>query len=115
MFGFRITKAYSEFIKHVRVDLGYGVLAFILTILYAIVAPFNLLLNGGVLILVILGYILFIFYGLLFIYGLGAFLILLSIIIIIKSQSKGLPIVSLIASIVVCIIYYMMFTQFYPV
>lgn len=115
LFGFRITKAYSEFIKHVRVDLGYGVLAFILTILYAIVAPFNLLLNGGVLILVILGYILFILYGLLFIYGLGAFLILLSIIIIIKSQSKGLPIVSLIASIVVCIIYYMMFTQFYPV
>ena len=115
LFGFRLTKAYSNLITHVKVDLGNGFLSFILTLLYAIVAPFNLLLNGGVLILVLIGYILFILYGLLFIYGLGAFLILLSIIIMIKSSSKGLPIVSLIVSIGICIIYYLMFTQFYPV
>ena len=115
LFGFRLTKAYSNLITHVKVDLGNGFLSFILTLLYAIVAPFNLLLNGGVLILVVIGYILFILYGLLFIYGLGAFLILLSIIIMIKSSSKGLPIVSLIVSIGICIIYYLMFAQFYPV
>ena len=115
LFGFRITKAYTQLINYVKIDLEIGWLAFILTLLYVVVAPVNLLLNGGVLILVILCYLLYIIYGFLFLYGLGALLTISSIILIIKSESKTLPVIALIASIIVAVIYYMMFNTFYPV
>ena len=64
LFGFRLTRKYSEFVNYVRVDLDKGFLGIILILLYAIVAPFNFLLNVGVLILVILVYLLYIIFNL---------------------------------------------------
>lgn len=114
LFGFRLTNAYSGLVNSVMADnVFFGV---ILTILYAVVAPFNLLLNVGVLLLVIAGYVLYgVVYGIFLVYGLGAVLIGANVFAIVVADDKKPPIWALIISVAVTVVYYVMFGVFYPV
>lgn len=111
LFGFRLTKAYTDFVT--SIDSIF--IKIILYLLYIIVAPFNLLLNIGVLILVIINYIIYIIFGILFTYGLGAVLVILPLLSMIKSKNKAVPTLILVVNIILTIIYYLLFTTFYTV
>lgn len=113
LFGFRITKAYTTLVSGVLASSKFwGV---VLCLFYVIVAPVEFVLNCVVLVLVILCYILYVLYGFLFVYGFGAFLCVSTLASVIKSKHKKLPILALIISIVVTVVFYINFGTFYYV
>lgn len=113
LYGYRLLNLYNEFVDGLKANGLNVILSVILTLFYAVVGTFEFLLNALVFIVILVCYLIYIIYGFGFIFGLGVVLIVPPVISLIKSEEKIYPLISLVFSIIITIIYYIFMYSFY--
>ena len=123
LFGFPLTKSWSNVVVNLRekINLDKSSINYLLMILaclfYAITGPVDFALNLIVAIGLLILIVIYLVYGLIFVYGLGALVCIPVVINFISAarngESKGLPTIFLLISIAITIIYYLNMKVFY--